>query len=164
MNFQMNIPDEVRHVLSTLQGNGHSAELIGGCVRDALLGREPRDYDITTAADPAKVMMTFQGHQDTKVYPTGIQHGTVTVFHKGVPIEVTTYRTEGGYSDSRRPDSVEFSRDLFDDVWRRDFTINAIAWDGEKLVDHVGGYGTSSKSASCQSGIQDAGSLKTLSG
>ena len=140
VNFQMNIPDEVRHVLTTLQGNGHSAELIGGCVRDALLGREPRDYDIATSAIPDSVIQAFLS-TEAKVYPTGIQHGTVTVVHKGVPVEVTTYRTEGGYSDSRRPDSVAFSSNLFDDVWRRDFTINAIAWDGEKLVDHVGGAG-----------------------
>jgi len=138
MQFEMNIPDEVRHVLTTLQATGASAELIGGCVRDALLGREPRDYDIATSAVPDKIIQAFL-NTESKVYPTGLRHGTVTVVHKGVPVEVTTYRTEGGYSDSRRPDSVAFSSNLFDDVWRRDFTINAIAWDGEELVDHVGG-------------------------
>jgi len=140
MNFQMNIPDEVSHVLSTLQATGASAELIGGCVRDALLGREPRDYDIATSAVPDKIIQAFL-NTESKVYPTGIQHGTVTVVHKGVPVEVTTYRTEGGYSDSRRPDSVAFSSSLLDDVWRRDFTINAIAWDGEILIDFTGGCG-----------------------
>lgn len=141
MQFQMIIPDEVRHVLSTLQATGNSAELVGGCVRDALLGREPRDYDIATSAVPSRVLMAFQEQPETSVYPTGLKHGTVTVVHKGVPVEVTTYRTEGGYGDSRRPDWVEFSSELRDDVWRRDFTINALAWDGEKLVDHVGGHG-----------------------
>jgi len=138
MNFQMNIPDEVRHVLTTLQGSGATAELIGGCVRDALLGREPRDYDIATSAVPNKIIQAFLD-TESKVYPTGIQHGTVTVVHKGVPVEVTTYRFEGGYGDYRRPDWVYFGSTLFDDVWRRDFTINGIAWDGEKIVDHPGG-------------------------
>ncbi|MCS1351012.1 CCA tRNA nucleotidyltransferase [Mechercharimyces sp. CAU 1602] len=117
-------------VLHTLEKAGYPAYLVGGCVRDRLLQKEPVDYDITTRAHPEKVMELF-----THTIPTGLAHGTVTVLMDGHAIEVTTFRTEEGYSDHRRPDRVTFVTDLTADLARRDFTINAIAEDcrGERF-------------------------------
>ncbi len=136
--MEMKLPVNVNIVLEALYNNGFSAYVVGGCVRDFLLGKEPKDYDVTTSALPEQVIEVFKGYE---VIPTGLQHGTVTVMVGGMPIEVTTFRVEAGYSDGRHPDSVMFALSVEDDLMRRDFTMNAIAynkWRG--FVDVYGGY------------------------
>ncbi len=118
------IPAGVLEVLERLNGAGHEAFLVGGCVRDLLTTRVPGDWDVATQAVPAEVQRLFR-----RVIPTGVAHGTVTVLLSGAKVEVTTYRVEMGYADGRRPDHVEFRRDLVEDLARRDFTINAMAFD-----------------------------------
>ena len=122
MKFE--IPDGARHILQTLNSAGHEAYLVGGCVRDLLRGVEPHDWDICTSALPEETKRCFAGQ---RVVETGLKHGTVTVLVDGEPYEITTYRTEGPYSDSRRPDYVRFVPTLKEDLTRRDFTMNAIA-------------------------------------
>ena len=124
-----------RLICSVLQGAGYQAYIVGGCVRDLLLKNIPKDWDICTDASPENVMSLF-----TKTYPTGLQHGTVTVSMgdtKADHYEVTTFRTETDYSDGRHPDKVTFVKNVEEDLLRRDFTINAIAYDpiNDKLVD-----------------------------
>lgn len=123
-------------IIETLQANGHEAYLVGGSVRNALLNGQTTDYDITTSAEP-EVLMSLFSH----TIPTGLAHGTVTVVLNRIPYEVTTYRTEGEYLDRRHPASVQFVRELAQDLKRRDFTINAMAFDptSSHLVDHFGG-------------------------
>jgi tRNA nucleotidyltransferase (CCA-adding enzyme) len=118
------IPEPVRRVCSTLHKAGFGAWIVGGCVRDLLLGRPISDWDVCSSATPEQVQKLFR-----KVIPTGIQHGTVTVVLEGVHYEVTTLRGEGAYSDGRRPDSVFYVDDVREDLARRDFTVNAIAYD-----------------------------------
>ena len=132
-----NIPAGARHILETLTGAGYEACLVGGCVRDLLRGAEPHDWDICTSARPEETEACFAGRQ---IVETGLKHGTVTVLEEDGPYEVTTYRAEGPYSDSRRPDYVRFVSDLEADLARRDFTMNAIAMgpDG-RLRDPFGG-------------------------
>lgn len=122
--MRSDIPTGARHILRALTGAGYEACLVGGCVRDMLRGVEPHDWDICTSARPEETERCFAGH---RLIETGLKHGTVTVLEGGVPYEITTYRTEGPYSDSRRPDYVEFVSSLEADLARRDFTINAIA-------------------------------------
>ena len=117
------IPQNILSVLNTLKQSGFDAFLVGGCVRDMLLGITPLDYDITTSATPEQIKNCFERTVDT-----GIKHGTVTVIVDKTPVEVTTFRTEGDYNDSRRPDSVRFVTDVNKDLSRRDFTVNAIAY------------------------------------
>jgi tRNA nucleotidyltransferase (CCA-adding enzyme) len=117
-------PSPVLHVLSTLKAKGYEAWVVGGSVRDRLLGRPVNDWDITTSATPQEVSACFE-----RVIETGIEHGTVTVLSEGIHVEVTTYRVDGLYLDGRRPSEVSFTRSLREDLARRDFTINAIAWD-----------------------------------
>ena len=137
MKFNINIPDGANLLIHTLQGNGYSAYVVGGCVRDSILGREPHDWDICTSATPAEMLDIFKYK---KIIETGLQHGTVTVVVNGVPYEITTYRIDGDYSDSRRPDSVEFTSDIIEDLKRRDFTINAMAYNYEDgLIDPFNG-------------------------
>lgn len=126
------IPPAVLEVVSRLQERGHQAYLVGGCVRDLVSDRAPKDYDVATSARPEEVQAAFK-----KVIPTGIQHGTVTVISRGAPVEVTTFRTEGEYLDGRRPSRVAFHSRIEDDLSRRDFTINAMAYDPsrQELVD-----------------------------
>ena len=136
------IPEDVIGICRRLQSAGHEAHLVGGGVRDLVLGREPKDFDLATSALPDAVMALF-GHRFA--IPTGLQHGTVTVLSApapaGRPVEVTTFRGEGIYLDGRRPSSVEFGKTLVDDLSRRDFTMNAIAYDplAERLTDPFGG-------------------------
>lgn len=131
------IPTGVSIVLNTLEDNGFEAYVVGGCVRDSLLGTQPKDWDVCTSATPEEVERCFAGR---RIVETGIQHGTVTVFVGGIGFEVTTFRTEGSYSDNRRPDSVEFVKDIELDLSRRDFTMNAMAYsESSGLVDPFGG-------------------------
>ena len=126
-------------LLKRLEDAGFEAYYVGGCVRDHLMGRAVHDVDITTNALPEQTAAVFEGY---KVIPTGIRHGTVTVLAEGTPYEITTYRVDGSYSDSRRPDSVEFTPDIVQDLARRDFTMNAIAMDIRgNIVDPFGGRG-----------------------
>lgn len=131
-------PAGVLTVIRTLHAAEHEAWLVGGCVRDGLIGRPVGDWDITTSATPEQVIEVFE-----RTIPTGLQHGTVTVVMEGEPIEVTTYRVEGGYTDGRRPDEISFTTHLEEDLQRRDFTVNAMAWDpiGDTLVDPYDGQG-----------------------
>ncbi|HUM12958.1 MAG TPA: [cytidine(C)-cytidine(C)-adenosine (A)]-adding enzyme [Myxococcaceae bacterium] len=133
---QATIPAGVRSLLERLQSAGHEAWLVGGGVRDLLRGLPPKDWDIATQALPQEVMKLFR-----RVVPTGIAHGTVTVLVPEGPVEVTTFRVESAYVDGRRPGAVEFRRDLVEDLARRDFTINALAFDpvGGRFRDPFGG-------------------------
>lgn len=132
------IPAGVREVCARLRERGHRAWIVGGCVRDLLRGAEVNDWDVCTSALPKETQRAFK-----KVVPTGIAHGTVTVLWKGEGYEVTTLRGEGAYTDGRRPDEVFFVRDIEEDLARRDFTVNAIAYDptSEELVDPFDGRG-----------------------
>ena len=124
-------------VIDGLHGKGHAAYAVGGCVRDALLGRNPNDWDVCTDAAPERVIEIFGAEN---CIPTGIRHGTVTVRAQGMSVEVTTLRTEGTYSDGRHPDSVAFVGDVREDLARRDFTVNAMAYCNEEgLIDPFGG-------------------------
>ncbi len=123
----------VRHVLLQLEAAGFEAWLVGGCVRDRLMGITPHDYDITTSAKPEEVMAVFHDH---RVLETGLKHGTVTLLWDHKPLEITTYRAESTYSDHRHPDNVTFTSSLREDLARRDFTMNAIAMDArEEIAD-----------------------------
>ncbi len=130
------VPPAVRDVMQGLEVAGHRAFLVGGCVRDLLRGKTPKDWDLATSARPEQVQAAFK-----KVIPTGVEHGTVTVLVKGVHVEVTTFRTEGAYVDGRRPSSVSFVEEIEADLGRRDFTINAMAWRPQDrgVVDPWGG-------------------------
>ena len=137
MKFKINIPADANELIHTLQNNGHSAYIVGGCVRDSILGRTPHDYDICTSATPSEMLEIFK---DKKIIETGLQHGTVTVVVNGKPYEITTYRIDGIYSDNRRPDTVTFTDKLVEDLRRRDFTINAMAYNEEEgLIDPFNG-------------------------
>lgn len=129
------LPEEVKKILSVLEYKGFKAYIVGGCVRDILMKKTPHDYDIATSASPEQIKSLFN-----KTADTGIKHGTVTVIENGIPFEVTTFRTESGYSDLRRPDKVYFVKDIKEDLSRRDFTMNAIACslNGE-ITDPFGG-------------------------
>ena len=129
------VPEEVRSIMERLTDAGYEAYCVGGCVRDSLLGRAPEDWDITTSALPEQVKSLFSNTVDT-----GIQHGTVMIIRKGVGYEVTTYRIDGEYKDGRHPEQVTFTRSLEEDLKRRDFTINAFAYNDESgLADLFGG-------------------------
>mgnify|MGYP000300435547 CR=1 FL=1 len=128
-------PEFVKKIISRLEAEGFAAYLVGGCVRDILLGRAPKDWDVTTSASPSEVQSLFEN-----TVPTGEKHGTVTVFMDGAQAEVTTFRSESAYTDHRRPDSVTFVSDLREDLKRRDFTINAMAMKSDGTVaDYFGG-------------------------
>ena len=135
MKVQIVIPEQVNSILESLQKAGYEAYVVGGCVRDALLGREPHDWDITTSALPMEVKSVFP-----RTIDTGLQHGTVTVLCGGTGYEVTTFRVDGVYEDGRHPKEVTFTPSLREDLRRRDFTINAMAYNNESgLVDLFGG-------------------------
>ncbi|MCI9336773.1 MAG: HDIG domain-containing protein [Lachnospiraceae bacterium] len=129
------VPEKGQYIVKTLQEAGFEAYVVGGCVRDSILGREPQDWDITTSARPQQVKALF-----ARTIDTGLQHGTVTVMLQGEGFEVTTYRIDGTYEDSRHPSRVTFTADLREDLRRRDLTINAMAYnDTSGLADFFGG-------------------------
>ena len=133
--MQIIIPKQVEEILAGLRADGYEAFAVGGCVRDTLLGRVPGDWDITTSARPEQVKKVFG-----KTIDTGLQHGTVTVMREHVGYEITTYRIDGEYEDARHPKEVAFTSDLKEDLRRRDFTINAMAYSHETgIVDIFGG-------------------------
>ncbi|MBQ8163190.1 MAG: HD domain-containing protein [Clostridia bacterium] len=123
MKRLIEISENAREVLLSLEKSGYEAYIVGGCVRDAILGNQTNDYDITTSALPEEVKKVFSNN---RVIETGIKHGTLTVILNGEAFEITTYRSDGKYTDSRHPDSVSFSSSLKEDLKRRDFTINAL--------------------------------------
>lgn len=135
-NFmRIQLPEKVRKIIETLETAGYEAYAVGGCVRDSILGRKPDDWDITTSAKPGEIKNLFPRTVDT-----GIKHGTVTVLLAGEGFEVTTYRIDGDYEDGRHPNEVTFTANLREDLRRRDFTINAMAYnDRSGLVDIYGG-------------------------
>ena len=131
------LPGNVRTIIGRLNARGFEAYAVGGCVRDALLHKQPNDWDITTNARPEEMQACFAG---MRLIETGLRHGTITVMLGGEGYEVTTYRVDGEYSDHRRPDSVRFVGDLKEDLARRDFTVNAMATkDGVEIIDLFGG-------------------------
>lgn len=133
--MKIEIPDGVERIIQKLNHQGYEAFAVGGCIRDTLLGREPKDWDITTSASPWQVKELFG-----RTIDTGIQHGTVTVMDGRTGYEVTTYRVDGEYEDGRHPKSVKFTSSLKEDLKRRDFTVNAMAYCHKRgLVDEFGG-------------------------
>lgn len=133
MKIQM--PEAANYIIQTLMAHGYEAYIVGGCVRDSVLGRTPQDWDITTSATPEQTKALFR-----RTIDTGIEHGTVTIMMDQVGYEVTTYRVDGKYEDHRRPKEVTFTASLLEDLKRRDFTINAMAYnEQEGLVDIFGG-------------------------
>ena len=133
--MEIQIPDKVNYIIDTLNQHGFEAYVVGGCVRDMVLGRFPEDWDITTSATPSEVKQIFR-----RTIDTGIQHGTVTVLLEQEHFEVTTYRLDGVYEDNRRPKEVSFTANLAEDLKRRDFTINAMAYNKkEGFIDLFGG-------------------------
>ena len=134
---QFEIPHGVGRVLDVLRNAGFEGWLVGGCVRDRLMGRTPKDFDVATDAPAGMVAAAFAGF---RVIETGLKHGTVTVLSDGMPVEVTTFRVDGAYSDGRHPDSVTFTSDIRDDLSRRDFTVNAMAYSPARgFLDEFGG-------------------------
>ena len=129
------LPEKVRYIIDRLESKGYPAYAVGGCIRDCCLGRTPADWDITTAARPMEIRSLFR-----KTIDTGMQHGTVTVLLGGEAFEVTTFRIDGVYEDGRHPKEVTFTPDLYEDLRRRDFTINAMAYnERDGFVDLFGG-------------------------
>ena len=129
------LPEKVNHIINRLEAAGFEAYAVGGCVRDSVLDRKPDDWDITTSASPLQVKEVFE-----RTIDTGIQHGTVTVLLDRDGFEVTTYRIDGEYEDSRHPKEVIFTSSLLEDLKRRDFTINAMAYNSRVgIVDEFGG-------------------------
>lgn len=133
--MRIQLPEKVHKIIDTLEAAGYEAYAVGGCVRDSILGREPDDWDITTSAKPEEMKRLF-----ARTVDTGIKHGTVTVLLGGEGFEVTTYRIDGAYEDGRHPSEVTFTASLKEDLRRRDFTINAMAYNERSgLVDLYGG-------------------------
>lgn len=136
-SIEKHIPGYVTALLARLAERGHRGYLVGGSLRDILRGVAPHDFDLTTDATPTEMLDIFAG---LRTIPTGLAHGTLTVLSEGNPVEITTHRKDGSYTDSRHPDAVTFTRDIEKDLARRDFTVNAMAWSAETgLVDPFGG-------------------------
>ena len=132
MNVKIDIPEDVKFIINKLMNDGYEAYIVGGCVRDSIMQRNPKDWDITTKANPEEVMKLFD-----KVVLTGLKHGTVTVMINKEGYEVTTYRADGEYEDNRHPKEVKFVSSLKEDLARRDFTINAMAYnEKDGLIDY----------------------------
>ena len=139
MKYKIDMPPNANVIIHALQDAGYKAYIVGGCVRDSIMNRFPHDWDICTSARPEQMLEVFKGY---RVIETGLQHGTVTVVIDGEQYECTSFRIDGTYSDNRRPDSVTFIDDLTEDLRRRDFTINAMAYnDEEGLIDPFDGMG-----------------------
>ena len=137
MDVKIKIPKNVNNLIHILQSKGYSAYVCGGAVRDSILKRPIHDWDICTSATPGEMLEVFK---DKKIIETGLQHGRVTVTIDNMSIEITTFRIDGNYSDNRRPDTVTFTDKLVEDLRRRDFTINAMAYNNtEGLIDPFGG-------------------------
>lgn len=137
LNVYIELPGNVRFILHMLREAGHEAYVVGGCVRDSIMGRKPHDWDICTSAKPEQVIEIFNHY---KVIPTGLKHGTVTIMKNDKPYEITTYRVDGEYDDARHPKDVTFTTSLEEDLSRRDFTMNALAYNNNNdLVDLFGG-------------------------
>ena len=137
MGMKINLPSAVCFLLDRLNHKGFEAYVVGGCVRDSIMGIVPHDWDICTSATPDQMIEVFS---DCKVIPTGLQHGTISVVIDNIPYEITTYRIDGEYEDNRHPKNVEFVSDLKLDLMRRDFTINAMAYNEQDgLIDLFGG-------------------------
>ena len=135
MDFQkINLPPEIEGVLNTIEENGYEAYVVGGAVRDFLMGRKVSDYDVTTSARPEDIIKMFP-----KVIETGLKHGTVTVLTDNYAVEVTTYRVDGEYQNHRKPEKVEYSSNINDDLKRRDFTMNALAYNKSNIIDLLDG-------------------------
>ncbi len=135
--MKVQMPEAAAYIVNTLMEHGYEAYIVGGCVRDSILRKEPQDWDITTSATPEQIKALFRRSIDT-----GIEHGTVTIMMGNEGYEVTTYRVDGKYEDHRRPSAVTFTASLSEDLKRRDFTINAMAYnDTEGLVDAFDGMG-----------------------
>lgn len=135
--MEINIPAGASAIIERLEAHGYEAYIVGGCVRDSLMGKTPSDWDICTSARAEEMLALFE---DKRVIPTGIQHGTLTILAADGAYEVTTFRIDGEYLDHRHPKSVAFTRELAEDLSRRDFTINAMAWHPERgLIDLFGG-------------------------
>ncbi len=148
--MQILLPGEVKKIIGILEEKGYEAYAVGGCVRDSILGRSPDDWDITTSANPYQVKELFKRTVDT-----GLQHGTVTVLMNGEGYEVTTYRIDGEYEDGRHPREVVFTASLQEDLKRRDFTINAMAYsESQGLVDAFGGMEDLERGSSAVWGTQ----------
>lgn len=134
----INLPEYVKTALDMLNDSGYEAYIVGGCVRDSFLNKAPHDWDITTSALPEQTLKVFS---DFRTIETGLKHGTVTVMINKNPLEITTMRRDGKYTDNRHPDSVEFTSAITEDLSRRDFTINAIAYSEKSgICDPFGGY------------------------
>lgn len=134
-DISINVPSNAQKVMDVLSDLGYEVYVVGGCVRDSIMGRNPNDWDITTNATPTQVQDAFEN-----TIPTGIQHGTITVMMHGEGYEVTTYRIDGEYGDNRRPNEVKFTSNVIEDLSRRDFTINAMAYNHEEgLIDPYNG-------------------------
>ncbi len=130
------LPGYVEKIIDVLENNGHEAYVVGGSLRDIYLGSEPHDWDVCTSAMPEETIACFNGY---RIIETGLKHGTVTVMSDGNPIEITTYRIDGAYNDCRHPDSVSFTKDVHEDLLRRDFTVNAMAYSHKRgFVDCCG--------------------------
>ncbi len=139
MSIGIDLPDNVVVLLDRLKEQGYFAHVVGGAVRDSVIGRELGDFDITTSARPEEIKRVFG---DLRTVDTGIKHGTVTVIMDHTPYEITTYRIDGGYRDNRHPDGVVFTDSLSEDLKRRDFTVNAMAYDPDLgITDPFGGIG-----------------------
>ena len=139
-----NYPEKVIKIAEIMRKYGYKAYAVGGCVRDSVMSRCPSDWDMTCDASPERMMEIF-GREGIRTIPTGLKHGTVTVLIDGEAFEITTFRIDGGYTDSRHPDAVTFTRNLSDDLCRRDFTVNAMAADPlaaeatDEITDLFGG-------------------------
>lgn len=139
MKAKIELPEYVKFVLEQLENAGFEAYAVGGCVRNPLMGIEASDYDVTTSALPEEIKTVFS---DMRIIETGIKHGTVTVMSRNDTVEITTYRTDGEYTDRRHPESVEFTHSIEEDLSRRDFTVNAVAYSDKRgIVDLFGGVG-----------------------
>ncbi len=137
MSIKINIPQYALTAMNELETNGFEAFVVGGCVRDSIMGNIANDWDMTTSATPEETLKVFKNF---RTIPTGIKHGTITVLIDRQPLEITTFRIDGEYTDNRRPDSVNFTRNIENDLSRRDFTVNAMAYnEKDGIVDLFGG-------------------------